>query len=172
MASINRPTKPCTNSACGNTLYTKALEYVERDGVRKLEYVFQCTNCWHFEVIKHHPRRTNKRRALDFHSVLKAAWKQTDEDLRLLCAPETPNRIPTGCLLVHSSTFNHHMENLIGIGSKEKLSTFEVRYHNREAGYALQNAKTFVVKAKLKLGWQLSTPEEIAIQQKLIEETT
>lgn len=89
---------------------------------------------------------------MDLYFILKDAWRQTDDDLRALCAEDNPNRIPNGCLLIHSSLFNHHMSQLIS--SKERLSTFQVRYHNREAGYALQAAKDFVARTRAEKGLQ------------------
>ncbi len=149
MAAINRPTKPCLNPHCGNTLFKKDYQYVQRNGERVFEEVFQCTNCTWYQTIKRHPRRTNAMRALAMYQAFKKAWEQVDADLHELCSGDNPNRIPNGCLLVHGSAFNHHLDELL-CGSK--LTNFQVQYHNREAAKDLEEAKAFVVRTQTRKG--------------------
>lgn len=68
---------------------------------------------------------------------LNAEWKPVDEQLRALVDAGTPS----GCLLVHSSTFNWHMEQL---RSKDKPTNSDIGYHSAHAREDLERAKAFV----------------------------
>lgn len=136
--AINRPTRPCKNPHCGNTLYTKDYERV--DGV--MTRVWRCTNCNYFELRSNRNRRTNLMRAIDLRDQLKNAWQETDGALALM----VDLGHPSGCELVYSSTFNYHMDVLLGLKLEKgkKLSNFDVQYHAAQAKQDLERAKVFV----------------------------
>jgi hypothetical protein len=118
---------------CGNTLYEKTYGY--RGGV--LVPVWKCTNCG-TETPRHgRNRRTNRGKARDAYRAIKAEWADTDAALDALVKAGTPS----GCLLVYSSTFNHHMDKLLTLDTP---SNFDVQYHPAEARKDLQRAKEFV----------------------------
>ncbi|SRR6266436_5049105 len=137
MVSVNRPTNPCKNPDCGNTLFLAEQDY--KDG--KFSPVWHCTNCSWNQPRQTRNRRTNYRRALDLYFIIRKEWEETDKALDVLIAQDNPNRIPSGCLLVHSSLFNHHLSKLSG---SEKLSNWAVRYHVGESRKELEQAKEFV----------------------------
>lgn len=141
MASRERKNHPCPNPHCGSTFYTVDYEYVGEGEQRRFARVWRCVNCTHVEEIKSHPRRTNKRIALDNYRRVKETWKEIDAALDRLTSEQNPNRIPNGCHLVHSSTFNHHLDQLLSLG---RPTTWEVKYHTKEAENEREKARNFV----------------------------
>jgi hypothetical protein len=141
MASVNRPNSPCKNPHCGNTLFKPDFTYEggnEDTGEgRKRADVWQCTNCSWTQPRQTRSRRTLRGMALDLYREIKAEWKETDAALDALVAAGTPS----GCVLVHSSTFDYHMDKLLML---EKPRRFDVRYHSNEARANLAKAKAFV----------------------------
>jgi|SRR5579864_104251 len=137
MSAINRPTNPCKNPACGNTLFVAEYDRIDN----KWQAVWQCTNCCWIQPRQQRNRLSNERRAFKLYLALRDAWKSTDEALDALIETGTPS----GCLLVHGSFMNYHMRQLSA--SKKKLSNWEVKYHAAKAKEELERAQEFV-KAK------------------------
>lgn len=138
MSTIHRPNHTCRNATCGSTYYTADRDWLN-DG-EGMKSVWRCVNCGNVTPRQERNRRTNARRASDLWAGLREDWKETNDALDLICELGQPN----GCLLVHSSTFNYHMDALLGL--KGKLSNFDVRYHASEARKDLGRAKEFVSK--------------------------
>ena len=116
---------------CGNTLYEKTWNDDDKR-------VWHCTNCGAETPRRMVHRRTNKAIGLAKYLKLKEAWKTTDEALKSLVDSGTPS----GCLLVHTSTYNYNLGKLLG---GKKLSRFDLSYHATEAKKDLEKAKQFVV---------------------------
>ena len=138
MSATNRPTSPCKNPACGNTLFVADYGYGENN---KFVPVWCCTNCTWTQPRQPRNRLTNERRALNLYFVIIAEWKNTDAALTALVDAGTPS----GCLLVYGSMMNFHLRKLMDI---KKPTNWDVRYHSSEARKELARAKEFV-KSKL-----------------------
>lgn len=149
MASVNRPNSPCKNPHCGNTLFRRDICFEsgneETGEGRKWAHVWRCTNCSWTQPRQTRSRRTLRAMALDTYCDLKAAWKETDEALDDLVEAGTPS----GCLLVHSSTFDYHMGKLLTL---DKPRRFDVQYHSESARKNLEKAKGFVAEKKAEKG--------------------
>lgn len=134
MSSVSRPTNPCKNPACGNTLFTAEYSY---DGGAESKQVWKCTNCTWTQPRTSRNKKNNRARAHEAWRLLREAWNQTNDvlDEIVKCGH------PSGCLLVHSSTFNYHMDKLL---MTEKPSNFDIKYHATSAQSDLDRAKEFV----------------------------
>jgi hypothetical protein len=141
VSAINRPTKPCSNPACGNTLYTAT--YAFDADVNNPRPVWECTCCLQQTPRQSRNRRSNNLRALDLIADIQAEWEDTEKALQVLVDSGTPS----GCLLVHGRAFNYHLDSLRGIHMKpgqKKLSNWDIRYHAAQAREDLKRAKQFV----------------------------
>ncbi len=122
----HRPNQPCTFDRCGGTYFY--------DWGNKWE----CSNCCREYPKKQVYRRTNKLIAIDIWKKLRDEWEPITSQLEDLIRN---NRAMSGCLLVHTSTFNYHMNQLM---SDKKLSNFDLHYHTKQAKLDLEKAKLFV----------------------------
>ncbi len=135
---------------CSNTLYeaTYTREAVPTPGIgisntqtSVSRPIWKCTNC-RAETPRHsRKRRSNKSRAHDAWRTIRAEWQETNDALDAIVKAGAPS----GRLLVHSSTFNHHLDKLLLL---EKPSNFDVQYHTAEARKDLERAKQFVAEKK------------------------
>jgi hypothetical protein len=123
----------CPNERCGNTVYERTFDYI--DG--KFVAVWKCGNCMRVTKRTTHRRVTNRDRAMKAWSAIKAEWKPTDAALDAIVKAGAPS----GCLLVYSSTWNHHLTKLL---ETEKPSHFDVSYHSAQARLDLEKARAFV----------------------------
>lgn len=128
--SRRRPNNPCTK--CGGTFF--GTTYTDTVPSKRL---WECENCGTTQPCSARRRLSNRHKTLELYKKLQTAWEPTNEALKALCAAGLPN----GALLVHCSTFNHHMNRLLDIA---KPTNFEVRYHSKGAGEDLEKAKAFV----------------------------
>lgn len=135
-----RRSVPCGNKPgdmalpCGSTLY----EYTWDFSVSPAKPVWQCTNCCKQTPRVQHHRRSNRSRAFAEWGNLNTAWKETDAALWALVEAKV---VASGALLVHSSTWNYHMKQLV---ENNKPSNFDVKYHAAKAAEELEKAKQFV----------------------------
>jgi hypothetical protein len=136
--AINRLKNPCQNPHCGNTLFVADID--TRPNM-KYNRVWRCTNCTWTQprVVRYRP--TNEQKAFRLWSKMMEEWNPTNQAIRDLVASGTPN----GCMMVHMSTFNHHMDKLLVM---KQPSNFDVAYHLSEAKKDLEAAKAFVESKK------------------------
>lgn len=142
---VARKKHPCPNEHCGNTLYASTYEYSpvskETPHETKFSPVWRCTNCQRTYPRHMRNRPTNQARAMANWNAIRDAWKETDARLHKLIEEGTPS----GCLLVHGRSFDHHLNALLmGEGKPAKWSTWHVKYHTQEAWANLERAKQFV----------------------------
>ena len=98
-------------------------------------------------------RRTLDQIANDKRSEISSLWEETNEALRELVEREV---IKSGALLVYASTFNFHLDRLIGLPLHDetredvkKLTRWQVKYHTAEALKDLESAKQFVAEQEI-----------------------
>jgi len=117
---------------CGGDIYTRTLD-------NACVRVWRCENCGQYTPRKTVSRRTNHHRAIAAYLTLREAWKATDDALNALV---TAGHAAGGAVLVHSSTFNWHLKQLV---DKTRPTNFDVAYHREQAQADLARAKQFVI---------------------------
>lgn|SRR5271157_323126 len=120
---------------CGNTIYEA--EY-GRNEKNEFVPIWRCTNCRHETPRLTRRRGTNHHRAVEAWGKIRDEWKTTDDALDVLVAA---GKIKSGALMVYSSVFNYHMDQLL---LTKKLDNFSLRYNIAEARKTLEKAKVFV----------------------------
>lgn len=108
--------------------------------------VWTCDNCGVKTPRITRSRPTNRRKAIDGYLALRAEWKTTDDALTALV---NSGQAASGAHLVHSSTFDWHLQRLVDL---DKPTNFEVRYHLAQAKANLIKAQAFVAEKKLTSG--------------------
>lgn len=140
MDNVNRSVK-CANERCGNTIYEAAYSF----DTGKAVPVWRCTNCMR-ETPRHTRNRpTNKSKAWKLWAELRQEWAETNTALDAFVRA---GKTPSGCLLVHTSTWNHHVNKLAEL---ERPTAFDLAYHGSEARKDLVRAKAFVAELEAKL---------------------
>lgn len=139
MSSVNRPKNPCNNPRCGNTLFTAEYDYsvIVHESFDRPKPVWKCTNCSWMQPRTSRNRPTNKSIALDCWREIKAEWLDTDAAVDGIVKAGHPS----GALLVHTSTWNYHLDKLVML---KKPSRFDIKYHASGARRDLECAKLFV----------------------------
>lgn len=135
MSDTTTRTVKCSNEHCGGTIYEATYSWT--GDAHDPQAIWRCMNC-HQEtprVTRH--RKSNGRKRWDVVDAIKQEWSETDAALRTL----VDKGIPSGCLLVHTSTFNWHLTQLT---AKSKPSNRDLEYHAAQARRDLENAKLFV----------------------------
>jgi hypothetical protein len=139
MSAVNRKNNPCQNPHCGNMLFIPDCVFEYKDEKLVLTTrIWKCTNCTWVQprVVRYRP--TNESRAHMLWSRLRNEWQAVNVALDALVAQGAPS----GCILVHSSTYNYHMDKLLLGG---KFSNQDIKYHTSEARKDLEKAKQFIL---------------------------
>lgn len=127
-------TKRSVTCECGSSYYEKTWDFLSEE--EDAPTVWECTNCTAKTPRQVRRRKTNGRKALDARDTILSEWGPIDARLDALIEGGLPN----GCLLVHCSTFNHHMDQL---RDSRKISTWDLRFHERYAREDMAVAQRF-----------------------------
>src|SRR5216684_1349100 len=124
MSDTTTRTVICSNDHCGGTIYEAT--YAWTGDAHDPQAIWRCMNCRQETPRLSRKRKSNAQKRWDIVDAIRTEWSETDAALRTLVDAGTPS----GCLLVHTSTFNWHLEQLT---AKSKITTRDLQYHASQA---------------------------------------
>ena len=120
---------------CGNDSFERTFDF--SGDVTNASPIWRCGNCRAETPRAQRHARSLNQIAWDKWLEIRAAWKPVNEALHA----KVEAGAPSGCILIYSSTFNHHME---ALSSDKKLTRFMLKYHIEGARKDLSEARKFV----------------------------
>lgn len=135
MSDTTTRTVICPNEHCGGTIYEAT--YAFDANIENPTPIWRCCNCNRETPRLSRNRKSNGQKRWDVVDEIRKEWSTIDEALRKLVDAGAPS----GCLLVHTSTFNWHLEQLT---AKSKPSNRDLQYHSAKAREDMEKARQFV----------------------------